>query len=267
MRIFFTLILVPLLAYAGSNSLTSVSGGKVQTTHVNQFYSAFNQNLVPRNSSGVATDIGGDLGQSNLRWEDLFAKKLNVGASASLLFMDENSGKIRFGVGGVGVTEIEATGLNGAGIKDATITSGKHAAAVYGIAAATSGLYTSTSTTFGLVTNQTVAVTTTGRPVKIALMGGTSSGSHSGIYGQCSSCTTFNQWIRLLRNGTEISRQSVGATQSTSGTLRVMVPCGSFDVLDAPRAAGSYTYTLEAAIETGGTVGVSECKLTVMEIF
>lgn len=54
--------------YAGSNTTSSVSGGVVRTSHVNQYYTALNQDIVPRNSSGVPTNLAGSVGTSALKW-------------------------------------------------------------------------------------------------------------------------------------------------------------------------------------------------------
>ena len=62
------------LLNADTNTLASVSGGKVRTSHVNQYFQAFAQTIVPRNSSGVATDDGGDLGSSSVSWKNAHIK-------------------------------------------------------------------------------------------------------------------------------------------------------------------------------------------------
>lgn len=57
------------LVNADTNTLLSVTGGKVRTSHVNQYFQAFSQNLIPRNSSGIPTNNGGDLGTSSVQWK------------------------------------------------------------------------------------------------------------------------------------------------------------------------------------------------------
>ena len=58
-----------ILVNADTNTLLSVTGGKVRTSHVNQYFQALSQDLVPRNSSGVSTDDGGSLGTSSVQWK------------------------------------------------------------------------------------------------------------------------------------------------------------------------------------------------------
>lgn len=59
---------------AGTNSLQSVSGGIVRKAHVNQYYTAMNQDVVPRDSSGAATDLAGNLGSNSYRWNYLISR-------------------------------------------------------------------------------------------------------------------------------------------------------------------------------------------------
>ena len=59
-----------IVSYAGSNTTFSVFGGKVRTSHVNQYFTALNEDFVPRNSSGVPTDEGGNLGTSVYSWKN-----------------------------------------------------------------------------------------------------------------------------------------------------------------------------------------------------
>lgn len=66
--VLFGLLVTVRFATSGTNTLSSVSGGRVQTSHVNQFYTALNQDVVPRNSSGAPTNVGGSLGSSTYAW-------------------------------------------------------------------------------------------------------------------------------------------------------------------------------------------------------
>lgn len=58
----------------GDNTLNTRSDGQViSSSDVNQYKTALNEDLVPRNSSGVATNEGGNLGNSTYEW-----KKANI---------------------------------------------------------------------------------------------------------------------------------------------------------------------------------------------
>jgi hypothetical protein len=62
------------ILHAGSNTLLSVTGGRVQTSHVNQYFTALGLDFVPRNSSGTPTNIGGSLGSSTYKWLKSFVE-------------------------------------------------------------------------------------------------------------------------------------------------------------------------------------------------
>lgn len=67
----------------GTNTITNslVSPNKVvRATHVSQYFTALNEDFVPRNSSGVATGSGGSLGTNSLRWaKGIYATGVGVG--------------------------------------------------------------------------------------------------------------------------------------------------------------------------------------------
>ena len=70
LSVFLGTLLNIFLVNADSNPLLSVTGGKVRTSHVNQYFQALSQNVVPRNSSGIATDEAGSLGTSTFEWKN-----------------------------------------------------------------------------------------------------------------------------------------------------------------------------------------------------
>ena len=113
MRILFLAFTISALVLAGTGTLSSVSGGKVQTSHVNQYYSAFNEDLVPRNSSGVATDRGGDLGTSSYRWDVVNGSLVYVGTASSLLRLDEVTGSLRISANGIPTAHFGTAGFSG----------------------------------------------------------------------------------------------------------------------------------------------------------
>lgn len=57
---------------AGSNTLATITGGKVKTSHINQFKTALIQDFLPRNSDGVVTTEAGSLGNSTKDWLKAF---------------------------------------------------------------------------------------------------------------------------------------------------------------------------------------------------
>lgn len=98
----------------GTNNLNSRSDGqRILADDVNQYRTALNQDVVPRNSSGVATDVSGGLGQSLLRWARSYFQSLTIGTAANELNIKEASGRISFEVGGVERNAIGSDGIRG----------------------------------------------------------------------------------------------------------------------------------------------------------
>lgn len=54
--------------FAGSGTISQVTENRVRRKHTNDIRSALYQDLVPRNSSGVATDSAGSLGTTAFKW-------------------------------------------------------------------------------------------------------------------------------------------------------------------------------------------------------
>lgn len=163
-------------------------------------------------------------------------------------------------------------------IADASITQAKLAARATGTSvtaggvalSASSGNFSTTSTTLVAVTNLSVTITTTGRPVAISLVDdGTASGSYVGVKVLASS--TFNSaFFALKRGATQLTRIRIsaeGAPNTGTASAHSFVPPSSISHLDMP-SAGTYTYTLEinSADGTNTTAFVNAAKLLAYEL-
>ena len=69
---FFTYVTI---AGAGTNTLFSVSGGKVKASHLNQYHTALGGDLLPRNTAGAISNGTAWLGTSTYKWLKLYAAK------------------------------------------------------------------------------------------------------------------------------------------------------------------------------------------------
>lgn len=103
----------------GTNNLTTKNPGDViSSTDPNQYKTAVTVDLVPRNISGVPTDIAGGLGSTLYRWLAGYIKTLYFGASASNLSIEEgtgaDAGNIWFKRAGTLKSRITAAGFDGA---------------------------------------------------------------------------------------------------------------------------------------------------------
>jgi hypothetical protein len=126
-----------------------------------------------------------------------------------------------------------------------------------------SGLFTTSSTTPVLITNQTVTLTTTGNPIFIGLLQDGTGGptGYVAASGSSSGSATF-----YIKNGGSIL-VSVGLAIGTSGSFSsVYVPPGSINTIDFS-GAGTYTYTLEVSVPLSSyTAQVSYCRLVAYEL-
>lgn len=108
--IFFWLLCLVGAAYAGTNSLTSVSGGKVLTSHINQYYTALNQDLLPRNSTGTVTAVGGNLGTSSYPWLGLYfgaaVDGMSIVDTAGAMNFKNTNNTFQFGASGPVITNV-----------------------------------------------------------------------------------------------------------------------------------------------------------------
>lgn len=120
-------------------------------------------------------------------------------------------------------------------------------------------IFSTTSTTPVAVTNLTVTITTTGRPVMIMIQG---TGHNAQIQATVTSTGTIQANLYIYRGVTEIGGGLL-STYSSSTAITIAVP-PSIMLLDVP-SAGTYTYTVQAEINTG-TLYVVDCVLVAYEL-
>lgn len=126
---------------------------------------------------------------------------------------------------------------------------------VGGIAkSSSSSNFTTTSTlpTYVNVTNLSVTITTTGRPVNLLIQ---PDGSNAGFI---NSSSTNGVFLQISRGATVIGNASAS---SNTGPFQSF---GSFSFVDIP-SAGTYTYTVQLASGGGSAVGLQNCVLVAWE--
>lgn len=143
-------------------------------------------------------------------------------------------------------------------VKDGGITKPKLAALGQQISSSC-GNFSTASATFVDVTNLSVSITTTGRPVMIFMISDGTDGLPSP--GQPGTVYTASEAvIKILRGATAVSYNSVA-----TGSPTAYAPCSSFSVIDAP-AAGTYTYKVQIRNAAGAGSGVQFSKLVAYEL-
>lgn len=119
------------------------------------------------------------------------------------------------------------------------------------------GSYATSSTSYADITNLSVSITTTGRPVCIMTVhDGTAA---DGYFARLSGATGFR--LKAVRGATDLGEH---ISQGATGTAILELP--SFRYVDFP-AAGTYTYKLQMKSNTGGAnVNAINLKLLVYEL-
>jgi hypothetical protein len=167
---------------------------------------------------------------------------------------------------------IKDLGVSTAKIAAGAVTQAKRAALDIQTSAS-SGLYTTSSNTITDVTNLSVTLTTTGRPVMLTMISATNgNGSSATDHGRVRlvgpSTEAFGQ-IFFDRGGSILITHGIMVTTLVTSSLAIALPCTAFSHIDAP-AAGTYTYKIRAnMVGTGfgnNTVNVSNCKLVAYEL-
>lgn len=126
----------------------------------------------------------------------------------------------------------------------------------YILAASDSGSFSTTSTSYVDITNQSVTITTIGRPVLVTIVNGdvTVGGSSTAAIG----------WVKAVRDSTDLAERNLVSQGPTSP--QITVPGGAFTWIDTP-SAGAHTYKLQAKANGAGiTIAIGTAKIFVREL-
>lgn len=161
---------------------------------------------------------------------------------------------------------VEVDPLNGVQIKDLGITRAKLDSNSSEQLSSNSGTFTTNSSTLSDVTNLSVSITTTGRPVLIQLVGPSSPAANWVGISIPGAGSGFNHAALIFVRDSEIIGSAGLATEHNSDTKGLKLPSQTFMHVDQP-AAGTYTYKVQAATKSSGTtLTVYNCRLKVLEI-
>jgi hypothetical protein len=163
--------------------------------------------------------------------------------------------------GGITATQIAAGAVGTTQIASAAVTGPKLGLAGP-ITSTTSGLFSTSASSYVTPTNLSVSITTTGRPVLLMLQGDTTTSSGKGGRIQCAG--NSNYLLSFFRGVTNVSRLTFQSDVSAAGFVTDELPASAFACIDAP-TAGTYTYTFQVN-PNGGTCNVYLCQLTAVEI-
>lgn len=153
-------------------------------------------------------------------------------------------------------------------IKDGGVTPQKMAALGQQLSASGGLITTTVQPSFDDVTDLTVTITTTGRPVFVGIIpdGGSSTGviRANNIGG---AATGGGAYYKIDRGGTTVLFSELTIVGASATLIRTIVPCSSLYTIDVV-GAGTYTYQVKiAAIASGSVAAIQNAKLIAYEIF
>lgn len=166
---------------------------------------------------------------------------------------------------GITATQLASNSVTTAKIADANVTKPKLAALGQQISSSCNAFSTS-STSQVNVTNLSVTITTTGRPVFIGLIGDGVSDSYIQI--SATSTNDLTSSIQIVRDSTVLSYNTYSSNTGGAGGGTMRFASSSLSTIDVP-SAGTYTYKITAGVVGvggGRAVGVSYSKLIAYEL-
>lgn len=126
-----------------------------------------------------------------------------------------------------------------------------------------SGGFSTTSNFPTQVTNLTVTMTTTGRPVMIVMQpDGTNNSMNVGV--ETTSSSNLRGFLEVDRDASNIG---IWLMQAQNGPANIGINNGhQIVILDVGASAGSHTWTVSAAVDSGGTAFVNNAVLVAYEL-
>lgn len=202
-------------------------------------------------TSAVATANIADGAVTGVKLNSAIVDNSTIGLTANQLLVKTS---------GIGTTQIADAAVTKA--KQATMSMSAATATAGNVAiSASSGAFSSASTVYVDVTNLSVTLTTTGRPVMISMIP-----DPAAVGGGVNSTYVFNAAnsnanIRLYRDATAIAESLLS---QASGTNYYNASCPIMSI-DAP-AAGTYTYKVQYKASTAVTSQIYYWKLIAFEL-
>lgn len=251
-----------------NTEFNNVIGG---VNSINNAQIATNAQIAP---SKIAATIKGDGIQRDGTTGTLSVKTDNTTVEISgdnLQIKDSGVSLAKMADNSVDTPELVDGAVTTAKIEDAAVTPAKLAARNLVESAAVNSFSTS-NTTLTDVTNLSVSITTTGRPVFVGMIPASTSTTTTGM-GLVSISSNSNVALGglwFLRGASVIANFRLSyLTQGSAASTYYNNGCSSYFFIETP-AAGTYTYKVQARIGTipsvTSTVSVEACKLVAYEL-
>jgi hypothetical protein len=117
-----------------------------------------------------------------------------------------------------------------------------------------SGSYSTSSSSFTAVTNLSVTITTSGRPVYVGLIpDGTSNTTNSCyIYAINSGSNSLQAFLEILRGASVVSQHEIGLVVGAGDIPQIFYPPGNIWAIDVI-GAGTYTYSVSVSCQSSAS--------------
>lgn len=254
----------------GTNTLSTRSPGEViPSSDHNSLVQALEVDMVPRNGSGVATDIAGSIGTSTYRWDSAYVKKIFIGEVANLIDFEQSGSTLILKLGGSTVATFTSNGIDDSSHAALSIARSKLAGGTITSTNA-SGSYSTTSTSYtGAVTNLSTSYSVVnGRKYFIGL---TSDPAQPDSYLKMKEGGANPHalgYIRLKADSTVLNEARLEQETSAGSGNSITAPVGSLWSIYSAGSTGSVTFACEARVDATftGTFSVVNAVLSIFEI-
>lgn len=203
-------------------------------------------------------------------------KKVLTGQAQSSDIGDGQVSTAKIGDGQVITAKIGDSAVTTPKIADGNVTSAKiqdnavTRAKLSALGLVASGGTANSNTTSGSrvdVSPLSVTITTTGRPVLVALIPAVANGTFTSRLGsRTSSGATAEGGVFIMRGSTDIFETVVGINASGASNPHIMLPVSSIFTIDTGAAAGTHTYKVQAYALNSGALELHDCKLVAFEL-
>lgn len=159
---------------------------------------------------------------------------------------------------------IAAATILGSNIANATVAKANMVAVGQAISAS-SGAFTTTSTSLTNVTNMSVTITTTGRPVMIIIQPASGANGFFAVR-RVSGTGNSTGLIGVTRDASLIAEAELFNGASVAAVATTLVIPGSFHFFDPSPSAASHTYNFQAATVANSEIDITNCVIVAYEL-
>jgi hypothetical protein len=233
-------------------------------------------NTYPRGRVFFIVDVGGNAGGFPITVQRSGSDTIEGSTSVSINAARMGRTFTSNGVDGWLVSTIKQQEVGSAQLADNAVTTAKiganavtqaKRAALGQQVSSSSGSFSTTSTSLIDITNLSVTITTTGRPVYICLVPSLTAASRVAA-NRSTTALVAQAEITFVRDATTVfvCDMSIDASSLSSTSAYLSMPTSMFSQIDTP-AAGTYVYKARTrALTTSTTVSVTEARLFVYEL-